>query len=68
MDFEIPPLVEDYRRRIADFVEREVLPLESDGSAYDAHENIDLAVLDKLRAKARAEGLWCLQLKPETGG
>ena len=68
MDFEIPSLVEDYRRRIADFVEREVLPLESDGSAYDAHENIDLAVLDKLRAKARAEGLWCLQLKPETGG
>ena len=68
MDFQIPAVVEDYRRRIADFVEREVLPLEADSATYDDHENIDLAVLDELRAKARAEGLWCLQLKRETGG
>ena len=27
-----------------------------------------LARIEPLRAKARAEGLWCLQLKPETGG
>ena len=38
-------------------------------AAYDAHENIaPRPVLETLRAKARAEGLWCLQLKPETGG
>ncbi|CAM5206504.1 acyl-CoA dehydrogenase [Bosea thiooxidans] len=68
MDFEISPRVEDYRARIAAFVEREALPLEADQASYDAHGNIALPVLESLRAKARAEGLWCLQLKPETGG
>ncbi|WP_029031605.1 acyl-CoA dehydrogenase family protein [Salinarimonas rosea] len=68
MDFTIPPLVEDLRRRIAAFVERELIPLESDPGAWDAHENIALPVLGEMRAKARAEGLWCLQLRPETGG
>jgi acyl-CoA dehydrogenase len=68
MDFHIPPHVEDVRARIAAFVERELIPLESDPASFDAHENIDLALLDRMRAKARAEGLWCLQLKPETGG
>jgi len=68
MNFEIPARIEDFRARIAAFVEREILPLEADRASYDAHENIALPLLDKLRAKARAEGLWCLQLKPETGG
>ena len=68
MDFTIPPHVEDYRARIAAFVERELIPLEADPASYDAHENIRLDLLEELRAKARAEGLWCLQLKPETGG
>lgn len=68
MDFSISPSLEDLRQRISAFVAREILPLESDPASYDEHENIDLALLSKLRAKARAEGLWCLQLKPETGG
>jgi len=68
MDFRIPPEVEGVRARIADFVERELLPLESDPSSFDPHENIRLDLLEAMRAKARAEGLWCLQLKPETGG
>ena len=68
MDFTITPSLEDLRRRIAAFVAEEILPLESDPNSYDAHENIDLALLAKLRAKAKAQGLWCLQLKPETGG
>lgn len=68
MDFTISAQIEDYRRRIADFVERRVLPLESDPASYDDHENIRLELLDELRAEARAQGLWCLQLKPETGG
>ncbi len=68
MDFTITPSLEDLRRRIASFVAQEILPLESDPKSYDAHENIDLALLAKLRAKAKAQGLWCLQLKPETGG
>ncbi|MGP9821495.1 acyl-CoA dehydrogenase family protein [Salinarimonas sp. NSM] len=68
MDFTISPRVEDLRRRIHAFVARELIPLESDPAAWDAHENIALPVLADMRAKARAEGLWCLQLRPETGG
>ncbi|HEY8382821.1 MAG TPA: acyl-CoA dehydrogenase family protein [Microvirga sp.] len=68
MDFHIPPHVEDYRARIAAFVERELIPLESDPASFDPHENISLDLLARMRAKAKAEGLWCLQLKPETGG
>ena len=68
MDFTIPPRIEEYRARIARFVEAEILPLEADRADYDAHENIRLDLLESLRAKARAEGLWCLQLRPETGG
>jgi acyl-CoA dehydrogenase len=62
MNFEIPAQVEHYRSRIAAFVEREILPLETRASSYDGHGNISHGLLDGLRAKARAEGLWCLQL------
>ncbi len=68
MDFTIPPHMESFRSRIAAFVEERVLPLEEDRSSYDEHENIRLDLADSLRAEARAEGLWCLQLKPENGG
>ena len=68
MDFHIPAPVEDYRRRIAAFVEAELIPLESDPASYDSHGNIALPLLDAMRAKARAAGLWCLQLRPGTGG
>ncbi|MEW6122764.1 MAG: acyl-CoA dehydrogenase family protein [Pseudomonadota bacterium] len=68
MDFTISPALEDLRLRIADFVDREILPLEADPAAYDAHENIRNDLLAALRAKARAAGIWCLQLPKESGG
>ncbi|APF39592.1 acyl-CoA dehydrogenase (plasmid) [Chelatococcus daeguensis] len=68
MNFEISPRIEDYRARIADFVAREILPLEADPRSFDEHGNITLDLLGPLREKARAAGLWCLQLKEETGG
>ena len=68
MDFTISFHVDDTRQRIAAFVANHILPLESAPTSYDAHENIELKLLAQLRAKAKAEGLWCLQLKPETGG
>jgi len=68
MDFQISDEIEQYRARIAGFVDAHILPLESDPSAYDGHGNIALSRLEPLRAQARSEGLWCLQLKPETGG
>ena len=68
MDFTISHEIEDYRARIAAFVEAHLLPLESDLASYDGHGNIALPLLERMRAKARDQGLWCLQLKPESGG
>ncbi|QOF75499.1 acyl-CoA dehydrogenase family protein (plasmid) [Aminobacter sp. SR38] len=68
MDFEISQEVENYRVRIAEFVHREILPLEADKASFDVHGNIALPLLESLRTKAKANGLWCLQLKSETGG
>ena len=68
MDFRIPAEIENIRERIAAFVEKEILPLESIASSYDEHENINLELLNELRAKARSAGLWCLQLPKEVGG
>ncbi len=68
MDFTLSTRIEDFRRRIARFVEDEILPVEVDRTNWDAHGNIASGPLEALRKKARAEGLWCLQLRPETGG
>ena len=68
MDFSISPRIEDFRARIAAFVEDRILPVEADRANWDAHGNIAEVPLERLRAAARAEGLWCLQLRPETGG
>jgi acyl-CoA dehydrogenase len=68
VDFRIAPEIEDYRQRISAFVESEILPLEADRACYDGHGNIALPLLDELRSKARARGLWCLQLKRGNGG
>jgi acyl-CoA dehydrogenase len=68
MDFTLSPALDTLRGRVANFVERDILPLEADASAYDEHENIAAGPLETLRVKARAEGLWCPQLRPETGG
>jgi acyl-CoA dehydrogenase len=62
MNFEISPVIEDLRVRIARFAETEILPIEADRAAYDAHGNITIDLLDRLRARAKAEGLWTLQL------
>jgi len=68
MDFTISARVDDYRARISKFVEQEILPLEENRANYDPHENIRTDILNSLRAKARDQGLWCLQLKEESGG
>jgi len=68
MDFTIPSDVEDLRRRIAAFVAHELIPLEAQPEAYDAHGNIAHGPLEVCRAKARAAGLWTLQLSREEGG
>ena len=68
MDFALTPEIDEIRLRIRGFVDRHVLPLESDPDAYDDHENIAESALAPLRARAKAEGLWCLQMPRERGG
>ena len=43
------------------FVDERLIPLEADRANYDEHENVREDVLQAMRAKARAEGLWSLQ-------
>ncbi len=68
MDFTLPPHVEDFRLRYRAFIAEHVLPLERDPETFDDHENIRLDLLDKLRAKAKAEGLWAPQMPTAVGG
>jgi len=68
MDFTLPPAIEEARRRARQFVEDEVLPAENNPTNYDDHENITLAALRPLRAKAKAAGLWAPQMPTERGG
>ena len=68
MDFALSPKIEEMRLRIRRFVEEEILPLEADPANYDAHENIAHEPLERLKAKAKAEGIWSLSLPEEWGG
>ncbi len=68
MDFALSPEIEDYRRRVRAFVAEHVMPVEADPSAYDAHESIREDRLAALREKAKAEGLWALQMPKALGG
>jgi len=68
MDFTLSPEIEDYRGRVRDFVAEHILPLEADPATADEHENIRDDVLSGMREKARAQGLWALQMPKERGG
>src|ERR1700716_1627422 len=68
IDFPLPPEPEDPRLRVRAFVETHVLPLESDPENFSEHENIPLARLAPVRAKARAAGLGAPQAPKEFGG
>ena len=68
MDFTLSPEIEAYRLRYRQFVAEHLLPLEADPASFDDHENIRLDLLDAMRAKAKAAGLWCPQLPKAIGG
>jgi acyl-CoA dehydrogenase len=68
IDYTLDAASDDYRKRIEAFVRAELLPLESDSASYDEYENVSPALLETLRAKARAAGLWSLQMPRARGG
>ena len=68
MDFTLSADTEHYRQRYRAFVAEHLIPLESNRSAYDEHENIRLDRLDEVRGKAKAAGLWAPQMPKERGG
>ena len=68
MDFALSPEIQALCGRIRRFVDERLIPLESDRANFDAHENIAMPVLARLRAEARAEGIWALNQKKERGG
>jgi acyl-CoA dehydrogenase len=68
MDLSLPTELVDLRRRVRGFVEREIMPLERDPASYDAHENIALPLLDEVRRKVKAAGLWAPQMPKPFGG
>ncbi len=59
---------EALRRRIADFVETRILPVEADRANWDDHENIRLDVLGGLRDEVKSAGLWAPQMPVARGG
>ncbi len=68
MDFTLSPQAEKFRKLIRTFVDEELIPLESDPAAFDEHENIKESMLQRMRAKAKEQGLWSLQMPRERGG
>lgn len=68
MDFTLTPEIDGYRKRYRAFVAAHILPLERDVASFDAHQNIALPVLDRLRAQAKAAGLWAPQMPKARGG
>ncbi len=68
IDFSLSPEIEDVRQRTKAFIARHVLPLESDRANYDEHENIRLDLLEAIRVKAKAAGLWAPQVPRSRGG
>src|SRR4051794_534357 len=68
MDFSLPPEIDGIRQRVRAFAEERIIPLEADPASYDEHENVAKPLLEKLRAQAKAEGLWALGMPKERGG
>ena len=68
IDFSLSPEIEDVRVRTRAFVAEHILPLEADKANYDEHENIRLDLMEAVRAKAKAAGLWSPQVPKSRGG
>ena len=63
IDFEIPEEAKAIREKVRQWVHDECIPAEKELDEKPLDE-----VLGKLRAKARAQGLWCPFVPKEYGG
>jgi len=71
MDFEFPAEVQQMQQTLRRFIEREVLPANDAWHRLAEAGSYPLAVVEPLKAKARAAGLWNMflpGLKPEEPG
>jgi acyl-CoA dehydrogenase len=71
MDFTLPPKVEELRRRISDFMDKNVYPIEKtvEQEMHPAgKEHTEPDVMKEVRKKAKAEGLWNLFLPDDKYG
>ena len=68
MDFSIDAALQADHDRLRAFVRDEIVPLEADRKNYDSYGNIDMAVLQTLRAKVKEAGLWAPQIPREQSG
>ncbi len=68
MDFALSGELKDFHRRVREFVEQEIIPLEKVSANFDAHETIRFDLLQKVRAKVKQAGLWAPQMPKQYGG
>ena len=66
MDFSIPQSVQDLTRRVRQFIDTEVIPLEPYATQHE--DGLTPELLQSVRAKAKQAGLWAPQLPKELGG
>lgn len=68
MHFSLTPEIDRLRLRVREFVANEIMPLELDRASYDEHENIAEPMLQSMRSKIKAAGLWAPQMPTDRGG
>ena len=68
MDYHLSDEIEKLRIKTRDFVNNIIIPLESDKSSYDDHENINLSLLENIREKVKQAGLWAPQIPASRSG
>jgi len=66
MDFSHPPHVEDITRRVRQFVDHEVVPVETELRL--SGQDLTIETLQELRRRAKADGLWAPTMPRELGG
>ena len=68
MEYNLSNEIEQLRIKTRDFVNDIIIPLESDKSSYDDHENINQALLENVRKQVKASGLWAPQMPIDRSG